>query len=238
MVSVAMATYNGAAHLREQLDSILSQIGSDDELVVSDDGSTDATPGILADYSARDPRVKIFRNPSRSGVNSNFANALSHVKGDYVFLSDQDDVWEKGKVERCLEVLERADLVVHDGIITDKDLQPQNKTLFSELNVKGGFWNNFFRNRFTGCCMAFRREILGYVLPLPVNVDYYHDSWLGLLVSLKGRVECISEPLIRFRRHDSATSSAGSGSRFGLMRKLGYRVILGRDIIKRILKIR
>ena len=89
MISVCMATYNGEKYLREQVGSILTQLGENDELVVSDDGSTDSTIDILKSYN--DPRIKIFINTGRHGVNSNFENALRHADGDYIFLSDQDD---------------------------------------------------------------------------------------------------------------------------------------------------
>ncbi|MDE6027245.1 MAG: glycosyltransferase family 2 protein [Muribaculaceae bacterium] len=230
-VSVCMATYNGERYLREQVESILSQLGEGDELVVSDDGSTDTTLDILSSFT--DTRIKVFHNSGPHGVNGNFENALRHASGDYIFLSDQDDVWVAGKKERCLESLQRSDLVLHDALIVNKDLEPQNKTLFSELKIKEGFWANFIRNRFTGCCMAFKREILSYVLPFPKNVSFYHDSWTGLLVLMKGEVAILEDPLILFRRHGSNSSTAGFTSRRGLWKQLAERLSLGSNLIKR-----
>ena len=234
MVSVCMATYNGERYLREQVGSILRELGEGDELVISDDGSTDSTLDIIESFG--DERIKIFRNEGHHGVNGNFENAISKSTGDYIFLSDQDDVWIEGKVKECLEALEDSDLVLHDAMISDKDLISQNKTLFSELKIKKGFGANFIRNRFTGCCMAFRREILHYVLPFPKKVSFYHDSWTGLLVLLKGKVTIIDVPLIKFRRHQSTNSSAGSLSRRGIGKRVAERLSLGQNLIKRIIR--
>ena len=104
MISVGLASYNGERYIREQVDSIIAQLDSIDELVISDDGSTDGTLDILASYN--DPRIHVYHNEENHGVNGNFENALKHSQGDYIFLSDQDDVWLPGKVEACLKALE------------------------------------------------------------------------------------------------------------------------------------
>ena len=116
MISVCMATYNGEKYIREQIDSILAQLGDKDELIVSDDGSADATLSIVRSFS--DPRIKIISNTGKHGTNGNFENALKHAQGDYIFLSDQDDVWLPGKVNICLQALQTAHLVVHDCYVT------------------------------------------------------------------------------------------------------------------------
>lgn len=234
MVTVCMATYNGSSYLREQVRSILRDLSPEDELIISDDGSSDDTCSIVE--SLGDPRIRLLHNRGHHGVNGNFSNALSNAGGEYIFLADQDDIWLPGKKEACVAALKKADLVLHDASLVDKDLKPQNKTLFYELKVKGGVFNNFLRNRFTGCCMAFRRDILTYVLPLPDTASFFHDSWIGLLVSIKGNVAIIPEQLILFRRHGGSNSSAGGRSRLSLLRKLSVRASLGYNIIKRICK--
>ena len=90
MISVCMATYNGEKYIQEQIDSILCQLSKDDELVISDDHSTDATCDIIKSYNDR--RIKLFLNELAKGVTHNFENALLHSKGDIIFLADQDDV--------------------------------------------------------------------------------------------------------------------------------------------------
>lgn len=89
MISVCMATYNGTKYIQEQINSILSQFGENDELVISDDGSKDDTCSIISSY--QDSLIKLLFNKGKHGFIGNFENALSQCKGDYIFLSDQDD---------------------------------------------------------------------------------------------------------------------------------------------------
>lgn len=234
MISVCMATFNGENYLRQQISSILEQLSPDDELIISDDGSTDGTIAVIDSFA--DSRIKLVHNFQGHGVNSNFQNALSLASGEYIFLSDQDDVWLPGKVEKCITALQNADLVLHDANITDNSLNTQNKSLFSELHIKEGFVPNFIRNRFTGCCMAFRKEILSYVSPIPDNGKFLHDQWIGLLASVKGKVTFLDEAMILFRRHDANASSAGTKSSKSITDKLFSRLSLGLYLIKRIRK--
>lgn len=124
MISVCIATHNGEKYIKEQLDSILCQLSTEDEVVISDDGSTDSTLEILSDYN--DSRIKVYqykqpyksRHP-HSYVCKNFENALKHAEGDYIFLSDQDDYWMEGKVDKCVELLKTNLLVVHNADLVD-----------------------------------------------------------------------------------------------------------------------
>ena len=172
-----MATYNGQKYIREQIDSILSQLGQEDELVISDDASTDSTLEIIRGYG--DKRIKLYpfvRNKSaykKSAqlVTTNFEHALQHAKGNVIFLSDQDDVWLPGKVEKCLEALRQADLVVHDCRVADAKLNIVRPSYFSLIHVQGGFIHNFIKVKYLGCCMAFRREVLTAALPMKKTID-------------------------------------------------------------------
>lgn len=229
MISVCMATYNGEKYLREQVDSILVQLGENDELVVSDDGSTDSTIDILKSYN--DPRIKIFINTGRHGVNSNFENALRHADGDYIFLSDQDDVWHDDKVRICVSALNDNDCVVHDCEITDCDLNIITESMLMEIGAKSGIFNNIKKNGYTGCCMAFRKEILTSVIPFPKSTKYFHDQWIGLKASLKYKTVFINDRLIYFRRHSSNSSSAADKSRLTFIDKISYRFLLCKALI-------
>lgn len=224
MISVCIATYNGEKYIKEQIDSILPQLGDTDEIVISDDNSNDRTIDIVRSYD--DPRIHIHKNPVNHGVNGNFANALNCCNGEYIFMADQDDIWMPDKIKVCVKELQNADLIVHDAIITNNLLIPSNKTLFSELNIKGGLIPNLIKNRFTGCCMAFRRDVLNFVLPIPNSNVFYHDQWIGLKCILKGNVKFIPYKGIYFRRHESANSVAGTGKGLSLLKKLLSRVTL------------
>lgn len=233
MNSVCLALYNGEKYIAEQVASILSQLGEDDELIVSDDGSTDRSIEIINSF--HDPRVRVVKNAGLHGVNANFENALRYASGDIIFLADQDNVWLPGKAEECIRALEDSDLVVHDAFIADLDLNHQNKSLFEELIIKEGFLNNFIRNRFSGCCMAFRREILAYALPFPRKGGFFCDNWIGLIASLKGKTRFIPFKGLMLRRHEDALSSVGASSRLPLTRKISYRLSLLSALLKRLL---
>ena len=115
-ISVAMATYNGARNLEEQLDSILKQSRHPAELVVCDDGSGDATVDILADFARTAPfPVHLHRNPQRVGPGENFFRAASMCRHDYVAFCDQDDIWRPAKLAACSEAIARRspDLILH-----------------------------------------------------------------------------------------------------------------------------
>ncbi len=224
MISVCIATYNGEKYIKEQIESILPQLNENDEIIVSDDGSDDRTLDILS--SINDSRILIYNNKDNHGVNGNFSNALAHSHGDYIFLADQDDIWMPDKAKTCIDALQNADLIVHDAIITNNLLVSSNKSLFSELNIKEGFIPNFIRNRFTGCCMAFRKEVLDYILPIPDSCAFFHDQWIGLKCILKGKVKFIPYKGIFFRRHEDTNSFAGTGKGLPVIKKLTSRISL------------
>ncbi len=223
MISVCIATYNGERYLREQLDSILSQLGDGDEVIVSDDGSTDATLDILNSYST-DKRIKLFHN-TKKGFVHNFENALNNAKGEYIFLSDQDDVWLPNKVEVCTKLLQDNIIVNHNSILVNSKGESFGVDFFSHHNSKKGYFNNLKRNSYCGCCMAFRRELLKYALPFPPNI-ISHDIWLGLIAEKRGKTTFCNEPLIHYRRHDYNVSSTSEKTRLSLYEQISYRTYM------------
>lgn len=204
-VSVVMATFNGEKFLREQIDSILINLTLDDELVISDDGSTDATLDILNGYK-NDMRIKVINGP-RKGVKANFQNALRFCRGNHIFLSDQDDVWESDKVEKVLFYLQSYDVVVHDCQIVDDKKNVLSSSFFSYRDSGTGIVKNIIKNTYIGCCMAFNRNILPYILPIPSNIEM-HDQWIGIIGEKFGRGNIfIKDKLLQYRRHDKNESS-------------------------------
>lgn len=229
MISVCMTTYNGEKYLRGQVDSILGQLSNEDELIISDDGSTDSTIRILESYN--DSRIKILHNTKNHGVNGNFENALINAKGDYIFLSDQDDVWHNNKVRVCISALDKYDCIVHDCEITDSELNIISNSLFKELGAKSGVINNLKKNGFTGCCMAFKKSVLNSVIPFPKSERFFHDQWIGLRASMKFKTAFINQKLIYFRRHSSNSSSAAGKSKLNILNKIYYRILLCKALI-------
>ena len=101
MISVCIASYNGGTFIHQQLSSILYQIGENDEVIVSDDGSTDNTVSVIKSF--HDKRIRIIDGPGQASPVMNFENVLNAAKGDYIFMADQDDVWLDGKVTICMD---------------------------------------------------------------------------------------------------------------------------------------
>lgn len=187
MVSVCIASYNGCKYMKEQLISILSQLSCDDEIIVSDDGSCDGTLEIVSNME--DSRIKEVLNIEKHGVVPNFENAIKYASGDYIFLCDQDDLWVENKVKTCVEALQSVDLVVHNSLLMDGVGNVSDIDFFSLRKSTAGYWKNLYKNSFIGCCMAFRREILDYVLPFPEHI-LWHDMWIGLMVEKKEK-QCL-----------------------------------------------
>lgn len=227
-----MATYNGERFVKEQIDSILPQLSENDELIISDDGSTDNTLAIIKSYN--DSRIKIFyheKNPAyekiKHGRNfyyatSNFENALKQAQGDYIFLSDQDDIWLPGKVTRCMELLQRYDCVVHNYQKIDSTGKIFEEKAFKKSPLHKSVWLNIADNHFRGCCMAFSRKILEYSLPFPKKL-IGHDYWIGIVSSHLGSFYYEKQPLIQSRWYEDSVSAVKKTS---FLYKISFRIDL------------
>lgn len=231
MISVCMATYNGGKFIGEQLESILSQLPPDAEIVIADDGSTDDTLAVVK--SIGDARLRVLPAEKHLGVIYNFERALQASEGEIIFLADQDDIWLPGKVEKVLAALNEVDLVIHDAWM----LRPSNILDFSwtctdKLSgiraYRSGVIANWWKNTFTGCCMAFRRKVLDKALPFPKNLPM-HDQWLGLVAEKNFKVKFIDEPLIEYRQHHSNATHIGN-SPAGIFQKIKWRFDLARAL--------
>ena len=231
MISVCMATHNGEKYIREQIDSILKQLGKSDELVISDDGSMDSTIEIIKSYN--DSRIKVYSLKSPTGLlgheyaTLNFENALKNAKGDYIFLSDQDDLWTDDKVEVCMKYLQTYDYVVSDAYVTDGNLNVISVTRF--LKEEKIHFNKYlavvFSTPYQGSCAAFRRSVLDKAMPFPNGIQS-HDRWIGNVAAFYFKYKIVPERLIYYRRHEGVTSSAlGSNKRSaGILRTIGYKL--------------
>ena len=169
-ISIAMATYNGAAHIQQQLESFLSQTYPPDEVVVCDDCSTDETIEILESFRESAPfTVAIHRNEKNLGYTKNFEKALQNCSGELIFLSDQDDVWFPNKVERVTDVfLAHPDklLVIHDGELVDENLVSHGASKLRQIKKGYGTDKSFV----TGALTATRSSFLPYIIPIPLGI--------------------------------------------------------------------
>lgn len=222
-LSVCMCTYNGARFLREQLESILMQLGPQDELIVVDDGSRDSTVAVL--QSLGDSRLRLYRNERNLGPARSFERALALAQGDRVFLADQDDVWLPGKVPAMVDALNEADLAVSDCRVVDEALNELHPSFFARQRSGPGLLRNLARNTYLGCCIALRRELLQVALPFPARLPM-HDWWLGLVAEAFGRVVFVAQPLVLYRRHGANASTAAQASTAAWTTRLRWRARL------------
>lgn len=218
-LSVALCTYNGSKFIEEQLNSILNQSVNVNEIIICDDGSTDATLGILEKYQQEFPNcIRVYINERSLGTIKNFEKAIALTKGDLIFLSDQDDIWKNGKVEimshffqtnnECKLLFSNGDLIDEEGeclqsTLWDKwefDLKlrnswKKNKNAFKDLVLN--------KNKITGATVCFDKSLKKNTLPVKIPLGYWHDAWLGLHASAINGLYFIEESLIRYRIHEN-----------------------------------
>lgn len=227
-VSVAMASYNGALYIHEQLASILNQLSLGDEVVVVDDSSRDETVQIIRGFA--DERIRLHVSAVNQGVVKSFTDAISRCTGDIIFLADQDDIWLPGKVQAVLEAFERnpaANVISTDATVINANGQQISESYYAD---RGGFSDSVVRNliksRFHGCLMAFRAQLRPAVLPLA----RYHDVWIGLCNKLLGgEAVFLPRAYVAYRRHGKNESAPlrwdrQIAKRLGLLRDL-FRLV-------------
>ncbi len=237
MISVCIPTYNGSLYIKEQLDSILTQLGADDEIIISDDHSTDDTLSIIKSYN--DPRIKIFihdriNNPFSGTyrniyyVYKNVEYALNHAKGDFIFLSDQDDVWLPNKVARVMrEFNSGAKCVLHNTIVVNQDKDVLNSSYFSITKPSRSLIRFICLNFYQGASMAFSRDVLLKSLPFSNRFIISHDHWIACFAWCKEKkISFIQEPLLLYRRHGRNVSPSSEHSKNSLYFKISYRIHL------------
>lgn len=220
MISVALCTYNGEKYLEEQIQSILNQSLPVDEIVVCDDGSTDSTLNIL-NIIAKQSSIKftIIENEQRLNVVKNFEKAISKCEGDYIFLSDQDDIWHKNKVEVVLNYFNKnshINVVFTDGLLIDENNKLlENKSIFKAVSFQSEsqlYFNkgyafellNYF-NRVVGATLACRGNYLRSILPFKVFENIFHDEMIALNAINDNCLGYINECLIKYRIHTDQT---------------------------------
>ncbi len=218
-VSIALCTYNGNKFLKKQLDSFLDQTVLPDEIVISDDGSTDNTLAIIRSYIEANPSIQwnLLQNRHQLGASRNFEIAISACKGDIIFLSDQDDIWNTDKIQRTISFFENhqeSDACFSNAELIDEDGRKLPTTLLDNTFFKAAirkefkksdllYWNILFGNMITGATLAIKGSVLAEVVPfhLELGRKYWHDGWIGLSLMAGGRMGYIDEQLIQYRLH-------------------------------------
>ena len=220
-ISVALCTCNGEKYLAQQLDSLVNQERLPDELIVCDDNSSDITPEIINHFSSTAPfPVKVFYNKNRMGFRKNFEQAALQCEQDVVFFCDQDDIWEREKLARFLDVFERqpsVGMVLCEAMLIDENNNDLGIQLSERNNIRSKniaeqikqssahfclknyiFWS--------GMAMAFRRKYLPFLVPFSDNV--FHDLWCARLLSCFTEVRYLDQPLVRYRIHGKNASGS------------------------------
>jgi glycosyltransferase involved in cell wall biosynthesis len=223
-ISVAMATFNGARYLGEQLTSLSSQTVKPLELVVCDDGSTDETVAILRSFSALAPfTVRVFKNAERLGYQQNFMKAASLCKGSLIAFCDQDDIWNDDKLDVVTKFFRQSDdlLAAHDFSVffeNDSQLIP---SYFRNLALSGLLPVVSLK----GCTLTLRRELIELVDWPPPRSRWPHDLWFCFTAHLLEKRGYIRQSLVKHRIHGNNTSGWVTGGKATLQRLLrGFRL--------------
>jgi len=217
-ISVALCTYNGEKFLHKQIDSILSQTLKVDEIIVCDDCSSDSTLTILEAYEKDNPSIfQIYQNEVNLKSNKNFEKAIGLCTGDYIFLSDQDDIWRNDKVEKILAVFnqnQEAEGVFSDGVLIDNE----GEVIYKDNSL----WDSFFfyeskmnkpidlfeflisnGNFLTGASLCIRKEVKKFCFPFITSNEFLHDEWFALILSKRKTLYYTTDKLLSYRLHDS-----------------------------------
>jgi len=206
LVSVALCTYNGEKYIKAQLDSILKQTYEALEIIICDDRSSDTTLEILRSYE--DSRIKIHENKTNLGLELNFLNAISLCQGEYISLSDQDDVWAKNKIEHLVSNIGQNTLVYADsafmngaGILTGVKLSEMRR-------MYSGGDNRVFSIPFApflfGHALLFTKNIKDRIVA--ARPPIFHDGWIGFVAAGKGTIGYLNEVLVFYRQHPASAT--------------------------------
>lgn len=218
-IDILLATYNGEKFLKEQIDSILNQTYSNFRLLISDDCSNDDTRKILEEYEKKDNRIKVFYQEKNLGYVKNFEFLLKQVENSIYALSDQDDVWLPEKIEKTYNKLKQTD---SDLVFTDLEVVNEGlEIIYPSFNdymlltrkikkYKDSYLLQYLYNCITGCTLMSKKEFLDRIIPIPIDSKYViHDTWIGLIVSLYGKIEYLDEKTVKYRQHGNNQVGAG-----------------------------
>lgn len=218
MISVAMATYNGAEFVHKQIDSILSQTIQDFELIISDDCSTDETWQIVIEYASKDKRIKISRNEENIGYRRNFEKLVLQCKGDFIAFCDQDDIWFPNHLEVLYSNIGNFDACSADAEIIDAKGLPLHRRLsdFTQLRywspkaLVQAYTYMYYRNPFPGCNTMYRTSFLLQAYPIYCDTIQLHDTWADTLACIYGKgINYVNEVIMYYRFHSNSVT-AGS----------------------------
>lgn len=221
-VAVLMATYNGASYVIEQISSIENQSISQIEVILSDDGSSDATVELLGHEGSYPNNFCFVRKGGHLANFSHLVNLAKLSTNEYFAFSDQDDVWHSKKVELMLNRLKELEklhdvdtpILVHcDLRVVDERLNEIAPSFVHHQGLGDPNEHDFpefcYKNVVTGCATLFNRALLDTAGPIPTSA-VIHDFWFGLCAKYFGILDYMDIPLIDYRQHGKNAVGATS----------------------------
>ncbi|MCZ4243492.1 glycosyltransferase family 2 protein [Pedobacter punctiformis] len=208
LVSIAICTYNGEKHLIEQLESIVNQTYKNLQIIAVDDLSTDSTIEILKSYQNKYPFFTYYQNSGNLGYVKNFETAISKCTGDYIALSDQDDIWNLDKIEKQIKGIGSHGLIYHDSSFIDENGNLLSRKLSDVYTPYHGNKPHpfLFFNCVAGHSILFNKRLVKDILPF--NKEYFHDRWIANIASERGGIKLIPESLVQYRQHHLSITDA------------------------------
>jgi glycosyltransferase involved in cell wall biosynthesis len=227
LVSIALCIYNGEKFMREQLDTLVNQTYPNIEIIAVDDRSTDSSLLILQEYAGKYPFFSYVENEVNLGYVKNFEKAISLCKGEFIALSDQDDIWDLNKIKLQVEAIGDSQLVYHDSTLIDEKGKPTGKKMSDIINLYEGDNPKIFLffNCISGHSCMIRRDLLPWALPF--NKDFFHDQWLAYVAANVGKIEVIRESLVQYRQHNTSSTDI-----LNKRKKINKKYHENRDILK------
>ena len=227
-ISVCMAAFNGQRYIEDQIRSILDELPPNSELIVVDDCSTDDTRSRVT--SCEDSRIRMLSLDRNGGHVKAFETALEAARGSYVFLTDQDDLWPKGRVAAMMDGLSRSRIVVGNVGLFGEGREASRiplRAADSTANVRNILGIFAGRRSYFGCATAIRADLLRNALPFPDYIEA-HDHWLAILGNVSGSITHLDQVVTKRRLHSNNLTAARRRSARELLRT---RIALIRSVL-------
>jgi glycosyltransferase involved in cell wall biosynthesis len=205
LVSIAMATYNGAKYIEEQLQSIIHQTYSNLEIVIVDDCSKDNTVEIVEQYQQEYPFIRLYVNEQNSGVTKTFEAAIQECSGEFIAISDQDDIWELNKIEILVNEIGEHDAVYSNSLLVDASGHSLSKSFTTIMNMKTYYSGAPFllSNSVPGHTILMKQEFVQNILPFPPKMLF--DLWIGFCAAGNNGIKFVDKTLVKYRQHETNT---------------------------------
>jgi glycosyltransferase involved in cell wall biosynthesis len=205
LVSVAMASYNGARYIAEQLESIVQQTYPNIEIVIVDDHSKDDTVAIIRSYQTKYPFICLIENEENLGVTRTFEKAIVNCKGDFIALSDQDDIWNLQKIDILVNEIGEHDAVYADSLLVNEKGESLGKSFSDFMNIRSYYSGTPFllSNSVAGHAMLMKTGFVKGILPFPEKI--FFDLWIGFCAAGNNGIKFVDKTLVKYRQHDSNT---------------------------------